>query len=176
MHEIIIGHKIQDKTPESNSSDYTMQIDEFKKNKQPKIVLLHQSGCGACEGLDWSKMKSEIKDTRDKNLVIAEIENEYIAHKNDDSHSKIKLKTDIVGYPTILYIDERKHETEVDRNKIVDFLLNRKPININKYKTKKHRYRIRTRKHRILYPDIRIELSQIKKLVSYIESKLENAE
>ena len=133
MHEIIIGHKIQDKTPESNSSDYTMQIDEFKKNKQPKIVLLHQSGCGACEGLDWSKMKSEIKDTRDKNLVIAEIEHEYIAHKNDDSHSKIKLKTDIVGYPTILYIDERKHETEVDRNKVVDFLLNRKPI--NKYKT-----------------------------------------
>jgi|688.fasta_scaffold322079_2 hypothetical protein len=174
MHEIIIGHKIQDKTPESNSSDYTMQIDEFKKNKQPKIVLLHQSGCGACEGLDWSKMKSEIKDTIDKNLVIAEIEHEYIAHKNDDSHSKIKLKTDIVGYPTILYIDERKHETEVDRNKIVDFLLNRKPI--YKYKTKKHRYRIRTRKHRILYPDIRIELSQIKKLVSYIESKLENAE
>lgn len=174
MHEIIIGHKIQDKTPESNSSDYTMQIDEFKKNKQPKIVLLHQSGCGACEGLDWSKMKSEIKDTIDKNLVIAEIEHEYIAHKNDDSHSKIKLKTDIVGYPTILYIDERKHETEVDRNKIVDFLLNRKPI--YKYKTKKHRYRIRTRKHRILYPDIRIELSQIKKLVSYIESKLANAE
>lgn len=174
MHEIIIGHKIQDKTPESNSSDYTTQIDEFKKNKQPKIVLLHQKGCGACEGLDWSKMKSEIKDTRDKNLVIAEIENEYIAHKNDDSHSKIKLKTDIVGYPTILYIDERKHETEVDRNKVVDFLLNRKPI--NKYKTKRHRYRIGTRKHRILYPDIRIELSQIKKLVAYIESKLENAE
>lgn len=174
MHEIIIGHKIQDKTPESNSSDYTTQIDEFKKNKQPKIVLLHQKGCGACEGLDWSKMKSEIKDTRDKNLVIAEIENEYIAHKNDDSHSKIKLKTDIVGYPTILYIDERKHETEVDRNKVVDFLLNRKPI--NKYKTKRRHHRIKTRKHRILYPDIRIELSQIKKLVAYIESKLENAE
>ena len=176
MHEIIIGHKIQDKTPESNSSDYTAQIDEFKKNKQPKIVLLHQTGCGACEGLAWSKMKAEIKGIGDKNLIIAEIENEYIAHKNEDSHSKIKLKTDIVGYPTILYIDERNNETEVDRNKIVEFLNKRKPVHIHKYKTKRHRHRIGTRKHRILYPDIRIELSQIKKLVAYIESKLANAD
>lgn len=172
MHEIIIGHKIQDKTPESKSSDYKAQIEEFKKNKQPKIVLLHQTGCGACEGLEWSKMKDGIKATGYKNLIIAEIENEYIAHRNEDSHSKIKFKTDIVGYPTILYIDERKNETEVDRNKIVEFLLKRK----DKHKTKRHRYRIGTRKHRILYPDIRIELSQIKKLVSYIESKLANAE
>ena len=179
MREIIIGHKIQDKTPESNSSDYTAQIDEFKKNKQPKIVLLHQTGCGACEGLAWSKMKSEIKGTGDKNLVIAEIENEYIAHRNDDSQKKIKLKTEIVGYPTILYIDEKNNETEVDRNKIVEFLNKRKPNNKHMHirKTKKHRYnRIGTRKHRILYPDIRIELSQIKKLVAYIESKLANAE
>ena len=177
MHEIIIGHKIQDKTPESNSSDYTAQIDEFKKNKQPKIVLLHQTGCGACEGLAWSKMKAEIKGTGDKNLIIAEIENEYISHRNEDSQKKIKLKTEIVGYPTILYIDERNNETEVDRNKIVEFLNKRKPHRIHKYKTKRHRYnRIGTRKHRILYPDIRIELSQIKKLVAYIESKLANAE
>ena len=174
MHEIIIGHKIQDKTLESNSSDYTTQIDEFKKNKKPKIVLLHQTGCGACEGLDWSKMKAEIKGTGDKNLVIAEIEDEYIAHRKEDSQSKIKLKTDIIGYPTILYIDERKHETEVDRNKIVEFLLNRKPNKIRK--TKRRHYSIGTRKHRILYPDIRIELSQIKKLVAYIEYKLANAE
>ncbi len=176
MHEIIIGHKIQDKTPESNSSDYTAQIDEFKKNKQPKIVLLHQTGCGACEGLPWSKMKAGIKGTGDKNLIIAEIENEYIAHKNEDSQTKIKLKTDIVGYPTILYIDEKNNETEVDRNKIVEFLHKRKPPRIHKYKTKRRHHRIGTRKHRILYPDIRIELSQIKKLVAYIESKLANAE
>ena len=177
MHEIIIGHKIQDKTPESNSSDYTKQINEFKNNKQPKIVLLHQTGCGACEGLDWTKRKAGIKGTGDKNLIIAEIENEYIAHRNEDSQKKIKLKTEIIGYPTILYIDEKNNETEVDRNKIVEFLHNRKPTHIHKYKTKRqHRHRMGTRKHRILYPDIRIELSQIKKLVAYIESKLEKAE
>jgi hypothetical protein len=171
MHEIIIGHKIQDKKP-NTKTDYTREISEFRKNKNPKIVLLHQTGCHVCETLEWDKMKDGIHGIKDPKLMIFEIENEYISHKGETGDSKIKLKTDIIGYPTILYIDEKQNETEVERNKVVEFLLKRK----RHHKTRRrHTNHNLSRKHKIRYPDISLELLQIKKLVAYIESKLSSA-
>jgi hypothetical protein len=191
MQEIIIGHKIiSNDNAADDTGDYSSEISEYKTNKKPKIVLLHLEGCGACKSLEWNTKKDEIKRLNDDNLVLVEIESSFIAkNKEEESDNNIGFKTDVIGFPTILYIDEQENETEVDRNGIVEFLQKQKSTKqaggkVRKNKTK-HRQRSSifnkykhnkskkySRQYKDKSKDVEVVLGKIKKLIRSIEANL----
>jgi thiol-disulfide isomerase/thioredoxin len=103
----------------------------------PIMVLLHMNGCGHCEMLKpaWKEATREIN--KEKGLLpIAEIESEF------SNQLPNAIRESILGYPTILIIQngKKKKEYKGDRTKndLVNFARNNspKPKAPNKPKTK----------------------------------------
>ena len=93
-------------TPESNNINL---FDEYVEQDKDIFILIHLEGCGPCIATlpQWKEIENKLKNKykSNDNLILMDV-NQLLLDK------MTKLKKEIVGFPTILYITDKGEKIE----------------------------------------------------------------
>lgn len=85
--------------------------------KVPMVTLFYADWCGHCQDLKpkWNKLEKSIKDLNDK-MVLAKVNNSVM--------SQIEGDKDILGFPTIFYLEDGVKKKEFNKERSLFELFN----------------------------------------------------
>ena len=91
-------------------SDNEQELEEFQKvvGNVIAVVFFYMPGCGHCENMkpEWEKFEEVALNRNDDNRVIAKV--------RSDKMSDVNGSEDIMGFPTILKLENGKKVKEFD--------------------------------------------------------------